>query len=143
MQRDMAVVKYILEALADAIGGVRGYHYVLSDLDVAAIAEYDESSEDWNHIVRIPSTICSADTLFYHLCIMEEQGLIISEGATWQGYYLVSWEGNEFLQALRQEGVFDALVAKHKDGWRTLPFEVLRFTALEIGKALALKSVGL
>jgi len=79
----------------------------------------------------------SPEQISYHVKILEQAGLIEAKETTgfqFMGWIPLSltWEGHEFLEATRNEGVWQKLKAQLKDKGVSVPFSVIQELAVKI-----------
>jgi Hypothetical protein (DUF2513) len=78
----------------------------------------------------------SEQKIYDHLEIMAEAGLII--GMRTAGAYYpdrITWNGYDFLDAVRNESTWQRTQDKIKSSFGTLPFDMVKAVAIEIAKA--------
>ena len=93
--------------------------------------------------VLLPADVCpDAETLYYHIAIMEQAGLIGTTRGGYGGYPAcrLTWNGNDFLHNIDQEGVMDHVEAKLGSRWLGLSLDVMTTVFKEAAKQLALKA---
>ena len=134
MQRDMDLVIAIMKELSAAHSEMNGASYVAS-------VELEQMLSRVNSVI-LPVEICpDEETVSYHLRIMEERGLVGVEKNA--GFLLchLTWEGNDFLAAIEQEGARDVVERIHGDKWRNWNFNVMTAVFTEVCKKLALQGL--
>jgi len=97
-----------------------------------------EEMESESDELKIPSDI-DHDVAVYHLKIMEQAGFIennikYADNEPIWIYSSLTWDGHEFLDAIRNDKVWTKVknVAAEKGG--TIPFEVLKSLAIDLTK---------
>lgn len=115
MERDMELVKRILLALEDR--------------------------NDYREEFRMPSE--DQTRLMYHLKIMEQAGLVektfhpAGDNLTWI-YASITWDGQEFLESIKNDKVWNKIISKVKDEGANLPFAVIKSLAIKYTEQLYL-----
>lgn len=104
---------------------------------VRAILLEMEEHQNPNTQIKVKGTGYSPDQINYHVKILAQAGLIEAEDATscnGIGWIPVSltWEGHEFLEAAKNEGVWQKVKAQLKDRGMTVPFSVIQELAIKI-----------
>ena len=137
MERNMELVLRILRGVNTSKGNlVAGFTY--------AVAPGHE------HIIKQPNIVLltadvrpDAETLYYHIDIMEQAGLIETTRGGYNGYPAcrLTWNGNDFLQKIDQKGVMDHVEAKLGSRWMRLSLDVMATVFAGAAKQLALKAV--
>lgn len=113
MKRNLELVRAILLAMEDAPHGFAPHPFT--------IAGYDD------------------ETIGHHIWLMAQGGLVTAVPVTAQQDpsptampESITWEGHEFLDAVRNDTVWRKLKADMKDKGLTVPFSVLQTLALKI-----------
>jgi DNA-binding PadR family transcriptional regulator len=126
MKRDMELVRRILIAL-----------------------ESDEITEDQRYSGNWFEDV-DEYVFYYHVKIMRQANLvecsIIPQGDGLPDKYLpfeITWDGHEFLDAVRNENIWSSLKDKLGKELATLPMGALMAVSLEAAKAWALEKLGL
>ena len=137
MERNMELVLRILRGVNTSKGNLgAGFTY--------AVAPEHEHIIKQPNIVLLTADVCpDAETLYYHIDIMEQAGLIEITRGGYNGYPAcrLTWNGNDFLQKIDQEGVMDHVEAKLGSRWMALSLDVMTTAFTEAAKQLALKAV--
>ena len=136
MERNMELVLRILRGVNTSKGDSgAGFTYVI-------VPGHEHIIKQPN-VVLLPADVCpDASTLYYHFAIMEQADLIETTRGGYVGYYLVcrlTWNGNDFLHNIEQEGVIEHIEAKHGSRWRDWSLDVMKTVSVEVAKQLALK----
>jgi hypothetical protein len=111
---------------------------------IRIILQEIEAHRNPNTLVRISAEGYSPDQIYYHVKILHQAGFIEAidsshnQGMVWTPRSL-TWQGHEFLDAARNEGVWQKLKAKLKDASMTLPMALIQQLLIEI----AAQQVGL
>jgi hypothetical protein len=115
------------------------------DMDLAReILEQVEEKSQGIGSVRLEIPDHSENEIGYHVMLLGEAGLLVAKelgdtGDTgWEGWVALkmTWEGHEFLDAIRNDTVWNKVkeVAKEKGGGLT--FEVIKALALKFASSL-------
>ena len=138
MERNMQLVLEILRGVHASKGDWgAGYTYVVSHEHVHIIQAKQPNS------VVLPTDLCpDLDTLLYHLHIMRQADLIETTKGGYGGYPVcrLTWNGNDFLSNIEQEGVIEHIEAAHGSRWLDWPLDVMKAVSIEVAKSLALKA---
>lgn len=117
MQRDMELARKVLLALEAKPGPAA--------VETVTVEGYDDFA------VRYHLLLLSQAKLIDYEPILTKTGRIISVLA-----FNPSWQGYEFLDAVRDEAVWNRLKAQASDKGTSLPFDVLKLLAIEAVKKL-------
>ena len=81
------------------------------------------------------------EILYYHISIMEQADLIDTTRGGYGGYPVcrLTWNGNDFLNDIEQEGVIEEIEAAHGRRWLEWSLDVMKAVSVEVAKQLALK----
>jgi len=115
MKRDMELIRKILLAIEEDGQG-------LGILDL----EFDDYDDEF---------------VSYQIKLLAEAGLITANdcstraGLSWRARSL-TWDGHEFLDAARNDSVWNKAIAKLKGQASTVPFEVLRLVVIQTCKEM-------
>jgi hypothetical protein len=97
-----------------------------------------EEHQNPNTPVKLACSGYSPDEIGYHVKILEQAGFIqakettgLRTGIQWLPLSL-TWKGHEFLDATRNEGVWQKLKAELKDRGMSLPFSLIQDLAIKI-----------
>lgn len=78
------------------------------------------------------------ETVVYHFDLLEQAGLVVAAIQKHQhtrGAGLVfdlTWQGHEFLDAIRRETVWQKIQGRIKQDGATMPFELIKATAIQL-----------
>jgi uncharacterized protein DUF2513 len=117
MRRDMELVRTILVKLAD--------HRDAAGPREELVIEGRSSDEVSGHV-----------KLLYQAGLIEATDLSSGGDTLWFPGAL-TWEGQDFLAAVENEGVWKSTIAKIKEAGGSLPFEVIKELALKIAAKYA------
>ena len=135
MERNMELVLRILRGVNTSKGDLgAGFTYVITPQHERIIKQ--------PNVVLLSADVCpDAETLFYHFAIMEQADLIETTRGGYVGYpgCRLTWNGNDFLHNIEQEGVIEHIEAKHGSRWRDWSLDVMKTVSVEVAKQLALK----
>ena len=135
MERNMELVLRILRGVNTSKGDLgAGFTYVVAP-------EHERIIKQPN-VVLLPADVCpDAETLYYHIAIMEQADLIETTRGGYVGYPVcrLTWNGNDFLHNIEQEGVMDHVEARQGSRWQGWSLDVMRTVFTEVAKELALK----
>lgn len=118
MKRDMDVVRHILMRIEELTPG--------------SVQEAQLLTDEWD-----------ADTISYHAALMIEAGLL--EGTpieTFGSHYArviitgITWEGHDFLEAIRDESVWNKTKSKVVETAGTVSLEVLKAVAVSVARSM-------
>jgi hypothetical protein len=89
--------------------------------------------------VHVPG--CSSEVISYHVKIMAEAGLIEALNATTMQNFswkptMLTWQGHEFLDAVRNDTVWRKTTALIKEKGGSVPFEVVKALAVKVAGSL-------
>ena len=137
MERNMELVLRILRGVNTSKGDLgAGFTYVVAP-------EYEHIIKQPNSVMLTADVCPDAETLYYHIAIMEQADLIMTTRGGYGGYPAcrLTWNGNDFLHNIDQEGVMDHVEAKLGSRWLGLSLDVMTTVIKEVAKQLALKAV--
>ena len=109
------------------------------DMDLVRVILIEmEEHQNPNTAVRLECPGYSPDQIGQHVKLLEQAGLIEAKDATglttgikWTPLSL-TWKGHEFLDATRNEGIWQKLKAELKDRGMSLPFSLIQDLAIKI-----------
>lgn len=124
MRRDMELVRSILLSVADSNDGVR--------------------------IEQLINEKYNKQLVGYHIRIMKEAGLIHAsiQAADNDPYYYcaissLTWEGNDFLDAIASESVWNRVRKALSNSISLTSFDVIKSVASKVGQSLLLEQLGI
>jgi len=96
-----------------------------------------ERNESPNDQAEIHADGYSDDQIVYHLKLLKEAGLIEAiDVSSFEGMAFIprnlTWRGHEFLEAARNEGVWQMVKDQLKDRGMSLPFSLIQDLAIKI-----------
>ena len=96
-----------------------------------------EANQNPDGGMKIEARGYSDGQIAYHLKLLKEAGLIHAIDTTsFQGMSFIplniTWRGHEFIEATRNEGVWQKLKAELKDRGMSLPFQLIEALAVKI-----------
>lgn len=100
-----------------------------------------ESQDDFRNELKMPEE--NPISVAYHLKIMEQAGLVeqkvhyADDKPMWM-HASITWDGQEFLKAIKNENVWSKLIKKIKEEGGNLPFAVITKLALKYSEQLFL-----
>ena len=136
MQRDMDLVVRIMEGLSNSKGNWgRGYAHLMID------DHKNVDKEEPNAVLLSLAECPNRQTLLYHVDIMEQGGLVDISKSGYNGHPAcrLTWEGNDLLNSIRQDGVLESVRAEHGDNWKTWAIDVTKAVFVDVAKNIALQ----
>jgi DNA-binding transcriptional ArsR family regulator len=96
-----------------------------------------EENQNPNAQIKLKAVGYSPEHVSYHVKILKQAGLVDAVDASSFGGIewiptSLTWQGHEFLEATRNEGVWQKLKAQLKDRGMSLPFSLIQELAIKI-----------
>lgn len=112
------------------------------DLIKEILIEIEESNAP-NDIVEIDIPKRNQEVISYHIMLMKQAGLLDAENVSGTSSFhwipiSLTWQGHEFLDAIRNDSVWSKLKSKLKEQGGSLPFHVVKELAAKFSNELIL-----
>lgn len=102
-----------------------------------------EKSGAPNEVVDVDIPEKSQEEISYHIKLMNQAGLVEAEDVSGTGSFQwlpvsLTWQGHEFLDAIRNDTVWSKMKSKIKEQGGSLPFHVIKELAVKFSNELIL-----
>jgi Hypothetical protein (DUF2513) len=112
------------------------------DMDLARqILQQVEEKASGQGLVKLDIPEHSEEDVSYHVMLLKEAGLMLASDDSSMGHFKwdaqrLTWQGHEFLDAIKNDTVWNKVKETVKEKGGAIPFEFLKALALHIAKGI-------